>query len=129
VLQTEIMRRGRTQDGFAEEVARTEAELTGLLDHPMTAARPKLGPLLAELHQLHEAQGAFHEREQALRAELGGLQNQLAAVTEELASIHNSFGHKLLVRYHRLTEKFAPHGSRRREAYRRAGDSLRRRRP
>lgn len=127
VLQVELLRRDREQDGFAAEVERTEQELARLLDLPMDPQRPKLGPLLAEVARLSEEQRLAAEREAAVRADLLGLHNQLEAAHQELESIHRSAGHQLLVRYQRISQRVAPLGTRRRALYRLVGRTLRRR--
>jgi SAM-dependent methyltransferase len=128
VLQTELLRLSRDDPGFGAEVARTERELTALLELPMNPTRPKLGPLLAERSQLVSAHAGCQERATRLRAELEEVRNQLAEVTEELEAIHRSVGHRTVVSYQRMIEKVAPVGTHRRSLYRRVGESLRTRR-
>jgi SAM-dependent methyltransferase len=126
VLQTEILRRGRGQEGFEAEVARTEAELATLLELPMNPSRPKLGPLIEEGHQLRAARAEAEARAAATAADLLGTQQALAAAGAELAAIHGSVGFRLIERFHRIVEKVAPQGTHRRSVYRRVGEGLRR---
>ncbi len=126
VLQTEILRRGRGQEGFDAEVARTEAELATLLELPMSPSRPKLGPLIDEANQQKAARGEAEERAATLEAELAEVQESLATATAELEAIHGSAGHRLIGRYREIIEKVAPRGTHRRSVYRRVGEGLRR---
>lgn len=120
VLQVEVLRRGRGQEGYDEEVARTETELASLLEFPMSPLRPKLGPLIAE-------RDAARAKVVTLTEEVVDTHAALASAHEELASIHRSLGFRLVLGLHNGVERIAPAGTRRRELYAKVGGGLRRR--
>jgi hypothetical protein len=120
VLQVEVLRRGRGQEGYDAEVARTETELASLLEFPMSPLRPKLGPLIAE-------RDAARAKVVTLTEEVVDTHAALASAHEELASIHRSLGFRLVLGLHNGVERIAPAGTRRRELYAKVGGGLRRR--
>jgi SAM-dependent methyltransferase len=131
VLQVELLRLSREHAEFETEVARTEKELVGLLELPMTPQRPKLGPLIAERDEartlLHEAQQEHDRRVRALHDEVTQAHATLAEVLGELTSIKESAGYRALQRSYRAAERVAPPDTRRRALYARVGKAFRRR--
>jgi SAM-dependent methyltransferase len=121
VLQVEVLRRGRGQEGYDAEVIRTETELATLLEVPMSPLRPKLGELTAERDAARADAAKLREEAMATHA-------ALARAHEELASIHRSVGFRMVVGLHNGVERIAPAGTRRREIYAKVGGGLRRRR-
>ncbi|MCZ2812341.1 methyltransferase [Modestobacter sp. VKM Ac-2979] len=134
VLQTELLRCGRDDEAFAAEVERTEGELAGLLDHPMSPLRPKLGPLIAERDQARaEVAQLRSEAEQAQRLEaqlhdeVARTHAALEVTVQELTGIKESGGYRALARGRVVAGRVVPRGSVRRSVIGGVLDAVRRR--
>jgi hypothetical protein len=90
-LQTELLRLGRDDPRFGDEVLRTERELWSFLDQPLVPVRYSTADLFAERDQLRgqlddlwTAKRAEDERVRALEAEQQALLARLARIERTL---------------------------------------------